>query len=90
MIGTNLQNIIAEKYGKIGCGPCAKRVERLNQMEPSEVMAQIDDIASMIYGSRKKIKSKLMRIMSETLPREMVIGIIKTHIKQAIEEHLNG
>jgi hypothetical protein len=90
MIGSKLEEIIKSKYGPMTCGACKRRVRRLNTMTPSEVMADIDNIAEQIYGSRKQIKSQLMKMMAEAMPQPMVIGIIKTHIKQAVEEHLNG
>lgn len=87
LIGDNLERIIAETYGKITCSPCRKRVKRLNTMTVEEALSSIDETAEDVYNSRRKIKSRLLRIMSDTLPKSMVLEIVKNHIRQAIQEH---
>ena len=90
MIGTRLEKILAEKYGKIACGPCRRRVAKLNDMEPDQVLESIDQIADQIFSARNNIKSRLLRMMADTMPHEMVKHVIKNHIRQAVKEERDG
>ncbi len=87
MIGDILEQIISSRYGKITCSPCKQRVKKLNAMTPDQALDSIDEIAEDIYNSRKRIKSRLMRMMSDTLPKSMIVEIVKDHIRQAVQEH---
>ena len=82
-IGTKLAEIIKEKTGcDIPCGECRAEVERLNRMNPKEVLEDIDALAqSITTRSQVNAQKWYHKLLVTFLP-----GVVQYEIRKWIAE----